>query len=58
VPGSVGTAGGPSTKGAFASVVSFGDSLSDLGTCEPATALAGGGAPPCIGREFTTSSSC
>lgn len=54
VPGSVGTAGGPTTPGSFTRVVSFGDSLSDLGTYKPATSLAGGGAPPYFGGKFTT----
>jgi len=41
---------GPSTT----RVVSFGDSLSDLGTYAPATSLAGTGAAPFFGGRFTT----
>lgn len=54
VPGSVAPSGAPTTKGVFTSVVSFGDSLSDLGTYKPATSLAGNGAPPYFGGKFTT----
>jgi phospholipase/lecithinase/hemolysin len=35
-------------------VVSFGDSLSDLGTYTPATSVTGDGKPPYIGGKFTT----
>ena len=35
-------------------VISFGDSLSDLGTYAPATSLAGTGAAPFFGGRFTT----
>ncbi|WP_088282495.1 SGNH/GDSL hydrolase family protein [Ideonella sp. A 288] len=44
----------PSTKGAFTAVVSFGDSLSDVGAYAPATSLAGNGAAPYFGGKFTT----
>ena len=54
VPGSGSPAGAPTTKGAFTAVVSFGDSLSDVGTYAPATSLAGTGAPPYFGGKFTT----
>lgn len=54
VPGSDGPAGAPTTKGVFSAVVSFGDSLSDIGTYKPATSLAGNGTPPFFGGKFTT----
>jgi len=54
VPGSGSTAGAPTTKGTFTSVVSFGDSLSDVGTYKPAASLAGDGTPPYFGGKFTT----
>jgi phospholipase/lecithinase/hemolysin len=54
VPGSDGPAGAPSTKGVFSAVVSFGDSLSDIGSYKPATSLAGNGTPPFFGGKFTT----
>ncbi len=44
----------PSTKGTFTAVVSFGDSLSDVGTYAPATSLAGDGSAPYFGGKFTT----
>ncbi len=47
-------AGPPTTKGEFTAVVSFGDSLSDVGTYAPATSLAGDGTPPYFGGKFTT----
>jgi outer membrane lipase/esterase len=56
VPGSGSPAGAPTTKGAFTAVVSFGDSLSDVGTYAPATSLAGDGTPPFFGGKFTTNS--
>ena len=56
VPGVGATAGAPSTKGAFTSVVSFGDSLSDLGAYSPATSIAGNGSAPYVGGKFTTNS--
>ena len=56
VPGSGSPSGAPSTKGTFTAVVSFGDSLSDVGTYAPATSLAGNGTAPYIGGKFTTNS--
>ena len=56
VPGSGSPAGAPTTKGAFTAVVSFGDSLSDVGTYAPATSLAGNGTAPFFGGKFTTNS--
>ena len=47
-------ASAPTTKGSFTAVVSFGDSLSDVGTYAPATSATGNGAPPFIGGKFTT----
>jgi outer membrane lipase/esterase len=54
VPGSGAPAGAPTTKGSFTAVVSFGDSLSDIGAYAPATSLTGNGAPPFLGGKFTT----
>ena len=54
VPGSGSPSGAPTTKGSFTSIVSFGDSLSDVGTYRPATSLAGDGTPPYFGGKFTT----
>lgn len=54
VAGSGDTAGAPTTKGAFTSVVSFGDSLSDAGTYVWATSIAGDGSPPYLGGKWTT----
>jgi outer membrane lipase/esterase len=45
-PGSGSPQGAPTTQGSFSAVVSFGDSLSDLGTYTPATSG--------IGGKFTT----
>lgn len=56
VPGDSGPAGAPTTKGSFTAVVSFGDSLSDVGTYAPATSATGDGRPPYIGGKFTTNS--
>ena len=56
VPGSGSPSGGPMTKGAFTALVSFGDSLSDVGTYSPATSLAGNGTAPYFGGKFTTNS--
>jgi len=56
VPGSGSPSGAPTTKGAFAAVVSFGDSLSDLGTYTPATAIPGTNPPIYLGGKFTTNS--
>lgn len=44
----------PNTKGSFTAIVSFGDSLSDVGTYAPATSVTGDGKPPYIGGKFTT----
>jgi phospholipase/lecithinase/hemolysin len=54
VPGTHPPAGAPTTKGNFTSIVSFGDSLSDVGTYAPATSIAGTGQPPFFGGKFTT----
>ena len=54
VPGSGDPAGAPTTAGGFTSVVSFGDSLSDLGTYAPATSLTANGQAPYFGGKFTT----
>lgn len=56
VPGTVEPSGAPSTKGNFTSVVSFGDSLSDVGAYAPATSLAGNGTAPFFGGKFTVNS--
>ena len=56
VPGSGSPAGAPTTKGAFTAVVSFGDSLSDLGTYTPATVIPGTNPPVYLGGKFTTNS--
>jgi outer membrane lipase/esterase len=40
--------------GSFAAIVSFGDSLSDIGSYAPATSLAGDGSAPYFGGRFTT----
>lgn len=42
VPGSGSPAGAPTTRGAFTALVTFGDSLSDIGTYAPATQGVGG----------------
>jgi len=54
VPGSGQPSGAPSTQGSFTAVVSFGDSLSDVGAYSPATSLSGAGAAPYFGGKFTT----
>jgi len=54
VPGSGSPSGAPTTPGTFTAVVSFGDSLSDIGTYAPATSLAGNGSAPYFGGRFTT----
>jgi len=56
VPGTAGPAGAPTTKGSFTALVSFGDSLSDVGAYAPATSLAGNGTAPYFGGKFTTNS--
>jgi outer membrane lipase/esterase len=54
VPGSGSPSGAPTTAGTFTAVVSFGDSLSDVGSYAPATSLAGNGTAPFFGGRFTT----
>jgi len=54
VPGSGSPSGAPTTPGTFTAIVSFGDSLSDIGTYAPATSLAGDGSAPYFGGRFTT----
>lgn len=54
VPGSGSPAGAPNTKGSFTAVVSFGDSLSDVGTYTPATVIPGTSPPVYLGGRFTT----
>jgi len=56
VAGSGNPDGAPSTKGSFTAIVSFGDSLSDVGTYAPATSLAGNGTAPYFGGKFTANS--
>jgi outer membrane lipase/esterase len=56
VPGSEAPSGAPSTRGSFSAVVSFGDSLSDVGAYTPATSATGNGAAPYLGGRFTTNS--
>ncbi len=56
VPGSGSPAGAPTAKGTFTAVVSFGDSLSDVGAYTPATSVTANGAAPYIGGKFTTNS--
>lgn len=53
-PGSGSPEGAPTTKGNFTALVSFGDSLSDLGAYTPATSATGDGAAPYVGGKFTT----
>lgn len=54
VPGSGSPSGAPTTKGTFTALVSFGDSLSDVGSYAPATSLSGNGQAPYFGGKFTT----
>ena len=54
VPGSGSPSGAPTIPGSFTAIVSFGDSLSDIGTYAPATSLAGDGSAPYFGGRFTT----
>ena len=56
IPGSGSPAGAPTTKGTFTAIVSFGDSLSDVGAYAPATSLAGNGLAPYFGGKWTTNS--
>jgi len=53
-PGTGSPEGAPTTKGSFTAVVSFGDSLSDLGAYTPATSTTGNGMAPYLGGKFTT----
>jgi outer membrane lipase/esterase len=53
-PGTGSPEGAPTTKGSFTAVVSFGDSLSDLGAYTPATSATGNGMAPYLGGKFTT----
>jgi outer membrane lipase/esterase len=54
VPGSQSPTGGPTTPGAFSALVSFGDSLSDIGSYTPATAIPGTTPTAYFGGRFTT----
>lgn len=54
VPGSQSPTGGPSTPGSFSALVSFGDSLSDIGTYTPATAIPNVTPAAYFGGRFTT----
>lgn len=47
----------PDSPGDFQAVVSFGDSLSDIGSYAPATSVTGNGQPPYFGGKFTTNAS-
>jgi outer membrane lipase/esterase len=55
-PGTGAPSGAPTTppSGGFKSLVVFGDSLSDIGTYTPATAIPGANPPVYIGGKFTT----
>lgn len=53
-PGTGSPSGAPTTKGTFTAVVSFGDSLSDVGTYTPATVVPGTDPPVYFGGRFTT----
>lgn len=54
VPGSGSPSGAPTSKGTFTSVVSFGDSLSDVGTYTPATPVPNTNPQQYFGGKFTT----
>jgi outer membrane lipase/esterase len=56
VPGTAEPSGAPTAKVTFTSVVSFGDSLSDIGAYAPATSLTGNGAAPYFGGKWTVNS--
>ena len=56
IPGSGAPAGAPTTRGSFRAVVSFGDSLSDVGSYTPASVVPGTNPPVYIGGKFTTNS--
>ena len=53
-PGTGSPSGAPTTKGSFSAVVSFGDSLSDIGAYAPVTSVTGNGLPPFFGGKWTT----
>lgn len=57
VPGTGEPSGAPTTRGTFTALVTFGDSLSDLGAYRPATSLTGNGAAPYFGGKFTANAS-
>ena len=57
VPGTGQPSGAPTTLGTFTAVVSFGDSLSDIGAYAPATSLTGNGQAPYFGGKFTANGS-
>ncbi len=54
VPGSGSPSGAPTTKGNFKAVVSFGTSVSDVGTYQPVTAIPGTNPQLYWGGKFTT----
>lgn len=54
VPGSGSTSGAPTSKGTFTALVTFGDSLSDIGTYTPATQVPNSNPAVYIGGKFTT----
>jgi len=56
IAGSGQPSGAPTTRGTFTAVVSFGDSLSDVGAYSPATSLTGNGQAPYFGGKFTVNS--
>jgi len=56
IAGSGQPSGAPTTRGTFTAVVSFGDSLSDVGAYSPATSLTGNGQAPYFGGKFTANS--
>ena len=56
IAGSGQPSGAPTTAGTFTAVVSFGDSLSDVGAYSPATSLSGNGQAPYFGGKFTANS--
>ena len=56
IAGSGQPSGAPTTPGTFTAVVSFGDSLSDVGAYSPATSLTGNGQAPYFGGKFTANS--
>ena len=57
VAGSGEPSGAPSTPGNFTAIVSFGDSLSDVGAYAPATSLTANGQAPYFGGKFTVNGS-